>query len=112
MLRHGRRAEVDEHDPPVAVEDQVGRLDVAVDDAVLVEHGQGFGDLSGPAQHARHRQPRSTLIGEQSGEVHALDPVEHQHVAAVVEEIVASVGQARVGWERQQGARLGEEVVG
>ena len=81
--RHRRRAEVHEHDPAVAIENQVGRLDVTVDDPVLVQHGQRLGGLGDPAQHTRHRQTRPAFVGEQAGEVHPVDPVEHQHVAAV-----------------------------
>ena len=62
--RDRRRAEVDDHDPAGAVDDQVGRFDVAMYDAVPVQERQYLGGLGRPPQHARDRESRAPGLHE------------------------------------------------
>ena len=55
-----RDAEVDEHDAAVG-HDQVLRLDVAVDDVLLVDVVQGLARLAAPLDDLVDRQPRRAL---------------------------------------------------
>ena len=108
--RHRRRSEVDEHDATRAVEDEVGRLHVTVHNAVLMQHRQRFGGLCGPPQHARRGKAGLTFVGEQLREVDAVDPVEHEHMPSLVEQVVTRVGDCRMGRKREQCARFEQQV--
>ena len=74
--------------------------------------------VSASAAWAIHRstletgRPGRPSSASRRAEVDALDPVEHEHVPAVVEEVVAGVGQPGVRWQRQQRAGLDEQLVG
>src|SRR5262249_20994188 len=93
-----------------AVENQVRRLDVTVDHVVVVENGQRLGRLSQPAENGGHRQSRPALGVEQATEVDPVDPIEHEYVAAVVEQIVASVRESGVWWQREKRAGFHQDV--
>ena len=110
-VRHGnrRRAEVDDHDPTGAVDDQVGRFDVAVYDAVPVQERQYLGGLRGPPQHTRDRETRATCLREHAREVHPFDPVEHEDVAATIEQVVARVREPGMRRQREQRAGFDEQ---
>ena len=108
--RHRRRSEVDEHDATGAVEDEVGRLHVTVHNAVLMQHRQRFGGLCGPPQHARRGKAGLTFVGEQLREVDAVDPVEHEHMPSLVEQVVTRVGDCRMGRKQEQCARFEQQV--
>ena len=65
-------AEVHEHDPVLA-QDQVVRLDVAVDDVLLVHVLQRLARLARVLDHVGHRQAGAALARQQPVEVRALD---------------------------------------
>ena len=80
-------------------------------DPVLMQHSQRLSRLGDPAQHTRHRKTRRALVDKDTGQVHPLHPIQHQHVATTVEQIVASMRQPRMRRKRQQRPRLDEQAV-
>ena len=71
----------------------------------LVQHGQRLRHLGDPPQHTRHREAGPPFVAEEPGQVDALHPIEHQHVATIVEEVVAGGGQDRGGAAATASAR-------
>ena len=69
-------------------------------------------NVSTSAAWADHRNtletgsPGRPASASTRGEVHSVDPVEHEDVAASVEQVVARVREPRVRWQRQQRAAL------
>ena len=102
--RHVRRrgqAEVDELDPSAAGQDQVARLDVAVDHRgrLRVQVRERLRRLREVRQHARRGEPRAAAVAEQRRQVGAIDPVHRDDVVVAVEEVLAH--------ERQRGDAAG-----
>jgi signal transduction histidine kinase len=77
-----RDAEIDQHEPVDGAvdEEEVARLDVAVDDARLVRDAERLGRV---AQHPRGLVEAQGAAGEARGEVLAVEPVHHQEGVAV-----------------------------
>ena len=92
-------AEPDEHDPPARAHDQVGERHATVHDGrvMTVEVVEGVGSLSEVVERGRHRYPARTARSERLFEVLAVDPVHHDHVGVVGEEVVPHGREARVG---------------
>jgi hypothetical protein len=72
-------------------ENEVGGLDVAVENGwvVPVQEREGFGRLSQSAEDGRGCQPGCSLFGQQPPQIGPLDPVHHDDVLVVMEEVVA-----------------------
>ena len=70
-----------------------------------------LGRLGEIGQHARRREPRAPVLGEQRRQVGALDPVHRNDVVVAVEEVLAHQRQRRMRRQRQQHARLAEQVL-
>ena len=71
-------AEVDRHQPPVSVDEQVARVHVGMKEAVahgVLQEGAHHGEAEGLAVDAGGRQPRIV------GEAHAVNPLDRQHAA-------------------------------
>ncbi len=83
-------------------EQHIGRLEVAVDDAVGVAGGQRVGDL-GHQQGARDRAERPVLA-QVAGQVGAVDEVHHQGQQLALDDQVADLDDVRVGEPQQQRA--------
>ena len=75
-----------------------------------MQHRQRFGGLCGPPQHARRGKAGLTFVGEQLREVDAVDPVEHEHMPSLVEQVVTRVGDCRMGRKQEQCARFEQQV--
>ena len=113
--RVGRRghAEVHELHAPTLGQDQVRRLDVAVDDRRVlgVQVGERLRRLGEVGEHARRRQTRPAPIAQQRGEVGAVHPVHGHDVPVAVEEVLSHQRKRRMRRNRKQDACLVEELV-
>ena len=112
--RRGRgQAEVDELHAPALGQDQVRRLDVAVDDrrVLRVQVRERLGRLGEVGEHARRRQTRSAPLAQQPRKVGALHPVHGHDVAVAVEEVLSNQRQRRMRGNREQDAGLVQELV-
>ena len=106
-----RQAPVGEHHLPELAEDDVGGLDVPVDDALLVGVGHAVTDLREPRQHLRCGRPLGADVGPQR------EPAEQAHdqaggaveAAHVVHRHDVGVAQAagEVGLPHKAGALAG-----
>ncbi len=85
-------AEVEDLDPPVLRQEEVGGLEVAVDDAVLVRGGEAAGDLLGVLDGLAERQRAGG---------------EHLAERAALEELGDEVGGAVVGADVEEGEDVG-----
>ena len=108
----GGQSEVDEDDPAGGGEDHVGRLDVSVHDGwvVAVKVLERLGGLLEVADGERRVEPGAALGVEHRLEVRALDPVHRDDVPVVHEEVLADQREPRMGREREQEPRLGEQI--
>ena len=79
-----RDAEVDEHDAVVG-QDQVLRLDVAVQDLLLVHVLQGVAGLARDLPYLLRRKPRCPALLEQLEQVRTLDELHDEELAVVLE---------------------------
>ena len=95
LAQLARDAEVDEHDAAVG-HDQVLRLDVAVDDVLLVDVVQRLARLAAPLDDLVDRQPGRALGREAVVEALALDQLHDDVVVAGVAEVVDDAHDARV----------------
>ena len=98
------QAEVEHLDRPVRPQLDVGRLQVAMDDAVLVGGFDRFDDLSRDWQCFVERK---RTLGDAVGERRAMDELEHQRVCPP---LLESVDRADVGMvERREQVRFALE---
>ena len=79
---------------------------------MLLQYGERLGGLSDPMQNTRHRQSGAALLDQQTSKVDALDPIEHQHIAVALEEVVTGMGEPWMRRERQQRTGLGQQAIG
>ena len=103
-------AEVDE-DHALVAEDHVRRLDVAVDDLLVVDVLQGLAAVAGELDAVADGQPRIAVALEHGAEVEALDELHDDVGALLVAGVVEDLDQARMAQARQQ-ARLDLEARG
>ena len=107
------QAEVHELHAPTLGQDQVRRLDVAVDDGrvLRVQVRERLGRLGEVGEHARRRQTGSAPLAQQPRKVGAVHPVHRHDVPVAVEEVLSHQRQRRMGGNRKQDARLVEQLV-
>src|SRR5438445_284420 len=107
----GRQAEVDQDYLPMRRDDDIGRLDIAVDDGRIVALPvvQGGGELAQVPDGNRGGQTGSAPLAEHPAQVDAFDPVHDEDVPIAHEEAVSNQGQTRVRSEVQQDPRLGQQ---
>ena len=112
-VRRRGHPEVDELDAPALGQDQVGRLDVAVDDRRVerVQVRERLGGVGEVGEDARGCQAGAAALAQQRLEIGALHPVHRDHVAVALEEVLADERQPRVRWNGEQDARLREQVL-
>ena len=107
--------EVDQDDAAVRGSDDVGGLDVSVDDRRLVpvEMVEGGGDLGEIVDHVLERKAGVALLVQHLLEVGAVDPVHDHHVsvALVREEVAPDHGKPRMRVDAHQEPCLGEQLV-
>ncbi len=77
------------------------RLDVAVDDLLVVHVLQRLAALAGVLHRLVEPQPRGAVALEQRVEVGALDQLHHQVLAALVGEVVEDLDHPRVVEQRE-----------
>ena len=95
LAQFTRHAEVDEHDAAVG-QDQVLRLDVAMDDVLLVDVVERLAGLGAPVEDLLEGQSR-LAVGEQPVvQALAIDELHDDVVVTVVAEVVDDVNNARV----------------
>jgi hypothetical protein len=90
-----RHAEVDEHDAAVG-QDQVVRLDVAVDDVLLVDVVEGLAGLRAPLDDVLERQAGRAADEQPVVQALALDELQDDEVVALVAEVIDDAHDARV----------------
>lgn len=90
----GCQPEVHQDYPAARRQDEVGGLDIAMDDRriMLVEVRQCVGRLRQRRQDAAWRKPSASVDGQEPLEIGAIDPIHHDDVAVAVEEVVAREG--------------------
>ena len=90
-LRRGREPEIDKRHAAAARQNQVGGLDVAVDDRRLlgVQEGQRLCGIGQVRQDTRDVEPGSAARPEQSRQVDSVDPVQDDHILVALEEVVS-----------------------
>ena len=62
-------------------------------------------------QNARRREPGAPALGQQRGQVGAVGPVHGDDVAVALEEVLAHERERGVRGQREQHARLGEQLL-
>ena len=70
-----------------------------------------LGRLGEVGEHARRREPGAPAVAQQRRQVGAVDPVHRDDVVVAVEEVLAHQRQGRVRRQRQQHARLAEQLL-
>src|SRR5205085_8591938 len=106
-LERARDAEVGHLRPPVAVQDHVLRLDVAMHETLLVREAEPARDLDRDLERMLHRQP--ALLVEDLRERATLDELEDDELPALVLAAVEDRDDVRVR-ERRDRARLAPEA--
>ena len=86
--------------PSSSSEDQVGGLDIAVDDLLLVHVGERLARLADVLDRLGHRQRAAAL--EHSGEARAAHQIHHEVVALAVGEVVDHAHHTRVAQTLEQ----------
>jgi hypothetical protein len=87
---------IDQHHPVLRRDDDVGRLDVAVEDAATVTVGQRIQQLARPGQHLRLVQPAAAGLLHPLFQALALDIVHHQELAGTRGKVIGDARQAGV----------------